>query len=116
MFIIINKISLIMNDIRIKNRSFQFLPLILKTSVHLGAYKVEIIPGAKNVRVIAYSERGSREFMRLSRTNYSLLLLEVEDYLERKVEEVKIGDAVFQFSLSFYPSEWGDLLVINFHK
>jgi len=54
--------------------------------------------------------------MRLSRTNYSLLLLEVEDYLERKVEEVKIGDAVFHFSLSFYPSEWGDLLVINFHK
>jgi hypothetical protein len=105
-----------MIDIRLKNRSFPLLPLILETSAHLGAYKVEIIPGAKNVRVIAYSERGSREFMRLSKTNHSLLLLEVEDYLERKIEEVMIGEAVFRFSLSFYPTEFGDLIVINFHK
>ncbi|MBC7328867.1 hypothetical protein H5T88_00755 [bacterium] len=105
-----------MNDIGIKHRSFPLLPLILETSAHLGAYKVEIIPGAKNVRVIAYSERGSREFMRLSKTNYSLLLLEVEDYLDRKVKEVRIGEAVFHFSLSLYPSELGDLVVINFHK
>jgi hypothetical protein len=105
-----------MNNIGLKHRSFPFLPLILKTSAHLGAYKVEIIPAAKNVRVIAYSERGSREFMRLSKTNYSLLLLEVEDYLERKIEELRIGEAVFRFSLSFYPSAWGDLVVINFHK
>lgn len=116
MFVIIYKISLKMIDIRLKNRSFPLLPLILETSVHLGAYKVEIIPGAKNVRVIAYSERGSREFMRLSKTNHSLLLLEVEDYLERKIEEVKIGEAVYRFSLSFYPTEFGDLIVINFHK
>jgi len=54
--------------------------------------------------------------MRLSKTNYSLLLLEVEDYLERKIEELRIGEAVFRFSLSFYPSAWGDLVVINFHK
>ena len=116
MFVIIYKISLKMIDIRLKNRSFPLLPLILEASVHLGAYKVEIIPGAKNVRVIAYSERGSREFMRLSKNIYSLLLLEVEDYLERKIEEVKIGEAVFRVSLSFYPTEFSDLIVINFHK
>jgi hypothetical protein len=54
--------------------------------------------------------------MRLSKNNHSLLLLEVEDYLERKIEEVMIGEAVFRFSLSFYPTEFGDLIVINFHK
>ncbi len=96
--------------------AFRLLPLILETSAQLGAYKVEITPGERQARVIAYTERGSREFMRLSRKNYSLLIGEVEDYIERGIEEVRVGEAVFRFSLSFFPLRRGDQVVINFHK
>ncbi|MGB9877952.1 MAG: hypothetical protein ACPLPS_09320 [bacterium] len=99
-----------------KQRIFKLLPLILETSAQLGAYKVEIIPGANDVRVIAYTERGSREFMRLSKVNYPSLLLEVEDYIEREITEFRIGDAAFRFSLSFFPSRYGDQVFIVFQK
>lgn len=95
---------------------FRFLSLILESSAKLGAYKVEITPGERQARVIAYTERGSREFMRLSPSNYALLLSEVEDYLERGINEIRIGEAVFRFSLSLFPLRWGDQVLINFHK
>lgn len=99
---------------RLERGSFRLLPLILETSIQLGAYKVEITPGEKQARVIAYTERGSREFMRLSGRNYSLLLSEVEDYIERGIKEVRIGEAVFRFALSFFPVQLGDQILINF--
>lgn len=101
---------------KLEKGTFRFLPLILESSAQLGAYKVEITPEEKHARVIAYTERGSREFMRLSGKNYSLLLAEVEDYIERGIKEVKVGEAVFRFSLSFFPLRWGDQILINFHK
>lgn len=101
---------------RIEKAPFRLLPLILESSAQLGAFKVEITPGEKQARVIAYTERGSREFMRLSGMNYLILLSEVEDYIQRGIEEVRVGEAVFRFSLSFFPLQWGDQVIISFHK
>lgn len=94
----------------------RLLPLILRTSAQLGAYKVEITPGNRGARVIAFTERGSREFMRLSTGNYFQLIEEVEEYIQKSIRELRIGEAVFSFSFAFFPTRWGDQILINFHK
>lgn len=88
----------------------------MENAVLLGAYRVEILPLIKMGRVIAYTERGSREFMRLSPSYYLSLLQEVEDYMEKGIKEIEVRGRSLRFFLSFFPSDEGDKVIISFPK